>query len=59
MSERGMHGGASLWSALRNFWRSEHGMPLDEHLRDDAGLPPSGAAFACRPVSPFIGAWLR
>jgi len=54
-----MHGGASLWSALRNFWRSEHGMPLDEHLRDDAGLPPSCAAFACRPVSPFTGAWLR
>ncbi|MFC0389167.1 hypothetical protein [Muricoccus vinaceus] len=48
-----------LWSTLRNLWRAEYGLPFDEHVRADAGLPSWGPGFTCYPVSPFAGAWLR
>ena len=48
-----------IWAILRIVWRGDAGLPLDEHIRADAGLPPAGSAFACRPTSPFVGAWLR
>ncbi len=61
MSWHNERGAGGLWSALRDFWLADHGLPLDERVRADAGLPPrpGGAALACRPVSLFACAWLR
>ena len=41
-----------LWSGLRDLLRPERGLPRDEHVHGDAGLPP-------RSASSFMEIWRR
>ena len=59
MGDNDRNNAGTLWWKLRSLWRGEYGLPSDEHIRADVGLPLRGMLHDRCPISPFARAWLR